>query len=126
MKKILSILLALGCLAASAQDYTGKAEFDRKVHNFGTVSIADGPVSCTFKVTNTAEDSPLVIYAVVSSCGCTGVDWTRTEIAPGQSGTISATYSNDEGPYAFDKTLTAYTSDKKKPTVLHIKGTAKK
>lgn len=39
-----------------------------------------------------------------------------------ETGTISATYSNDEGPYPFDKTLTVYFSDVKKPVVLRLRG----
>ena len=52
--------------------------------------------------------------------------WTRTDIAPGAKGTIDVTYTNDEGPYPFDKTLTVYLSDLDKPVILHVKGTAYK
>lgn len=95
--------------------------FDKTVHNFGEIGVKDGPVSCEFTLTNTGEE-PLTIFAVVSGCGCTNVSWTREEIAPGGKGTIKATYSNDEGPYAFDKALTVYTSAQKKPVILHLKG----
>lgn len=100
------------------------AQFDKIVHDFGTVSPKDGPLSCEFAVTNTSEE-PLTIFAVVSSCGCTDVEWTRETLAPGDTGRIKATYSNDEGPYPFDKTLTVYLSDSKKPTILHLRGVVK-
>lgn len=99
--------------------------FDKTVHDFGKVSEADGKLECIFTATNTG-DSPLLIQSVITSCGCTGVKWTRTEIAPGTSGTITVIYDNDEGPYPFDKTVTVYTSASRKPTVLHIKGIVKK
>mgnify|MGYP003315708152 CR=1 FL=1 len=120
MKKIL-IILAILAAAASGP----RAAFDKTVHDFGKVTLKDGALSCTFTVTNEGDDD-LLIESVVSSCGCTDVKWTRTAIGPGESGTIEATYSNDEGPYPFDKTLTVYTSDKERPSVLHIRGTVRK
>ena len=103
----------------------GRAEFDRTVHDFGTVSQKDGALSCEFSVTNKGEE-PLTILSVISSCGCTDVKWTRETLQSGQSGTVCATYKNDEGPHPFDKTLTVYLSDIRKPVVLHLRGVVKK
>lgn len=118
MKIISLILLALAISA-------GPVQFDKTVHDFGTIQPKDGPQTCTFTLTNGSEED-LSIFAVVSSCGCTDVKWTRTAIAPGAKGTVVATYTNEDGPYPFDKTLTVYTSAQKKPIVLHIKGVVKK
>ena len=98
-------------------------EFDRTIHNFGDVMLGDGPLSCTFTMKNISE-KPVVIYNVVTSCGCTDVKWTREPIMPGKTGTISSTYTNDEGPYPFDKTLTAYISGIGKPVILRLRGIA--
>ena len=87
------------------QEKLGTIEFDKTVHNFGDVMLSDGPLSCTFTLKNTGE-KPAVIYNVVTSCGCTDVKWTREPVMPGKSGSISAVYTNDEGPYPFDKSLT--------------------
>ena len=65
--------------------------WDKTIHNFGDVSVKDGPLSCTFTVTNNGTE-PISIFEVVSSCGCTDVKWTREKIQPGKTGTISATY----------------------------------
>lgn len=112
MKTLLILLaLALG----------GQPQFDKLIYDFGTINVKDGPQSCTFTVTNTGDDD-LLIYAVVSSCGCTNVDWTRSAIKPSGKGTISATYSNEDGPYPFDKTIAVYMSSSEKPVVLHIRG----
>ena len=79
----------------SAQVKLGEGlEADKTVHNFGDIKLDSGPVSCTFTLTNTS-DKPIVIYQVVSSCGCTDVEWTKEPILPGKKGKISATYSND-------------------------------
>ena len=125
MKRSLSIIsaLLLAGVCAFAQKDFGNARFDSTVHDFGRVNTKDGAVSCTFNVTNTG-DGPLNIFAVTTTCCCTNVTWTRKEIAPGQSGTIDVTYSNDEGPYPFDKTLNVYLSDMDRPVILHVKGTA--
>ena len=99
MKRSLTIIsaLLLASVCAFAQKDFGTARFDSTVHDFGRVNTNDGAVRCTFNVTNTGEE-PLNIFAVTTTCSCTNVTWTRKEIAPGKSGTIDVTYSNDEGP----------------------------
>mgnify|MGYP003479420013 CR=1 FL=1 len=121
---ILTLLLSIISLAGSAQEKIGNnLEIDKSIHDFGDVLMEQGPVSCTFTVKNIGQ-SPAVIYNVVSSCGCTDVKWTREPLRPGAEGKISVTYSNDEGPYPFDKTLTVYFSDVKKPYILKVRGIA--
>ena len=112
---ILAFLIALG----------NPVQFDKTVHDFGVITLKDGPQTCTFTITNDG-DADVNILAVTTSCGCTGVKWTRETIKPGEKGTVTATYSNDEGAYPFDKTLAVYMSDNSKPTVLHLKGIVKK
>ena len=109
------LLLLLSVLIGS------RAEFDATVHDFGTIKAGSGPVSCSFTVTNVGEE-PLTILSAVSSCGCTAVKWTRETLAPGEKGSVEATFKNDEGPHSFDKTVTVYLSDIKKPVVLHLRG----
>ncbi len=96
-------------------------EFDRTVHNFGDIMLGSGPVSCTFNLANKGA-KPVVIYNVSTTCGCTDVEWTREPIRPEGKGTIKVTYSNDEGPYPFDKSITVYMSDEKKPVILKLRG----
>lgn len=125
MKRI-SIILAivLSALPAFAQkEFGGVVRFDRTVHDFGKVDIRDGAVSCSFTVTNISQET-LNIQVVTTSCSCTRASWTRSDIAPGASGTIDVSYTNDEGPYPFDKALTVYLSGLKRPVILHIKGTS--
>ena len=95
--------------------------WDKTVHDFGDVSVNDGPLVCTFTLTNNGKE-PIAIFEVVSSCGCTDVKWTREPIQPGKSGTISATYKNEDGAIPFDKTLTVYVSGVKRPVVLRLRG----
>ena len=114
----LSIWAALAILVPDGKEVLS---WDKTVHDFGDVSVADGPLSCTFTLTNNGSD-PISIFEVVSSCGCTDVKWTKGSIQPGGTGTISATYKNEDGPMPFDKTLTAYISGVKKPVILRLRG----
>ena len=96
-------------------------EWDKTVHDFGDVSVSDGPLSCSFTLTNKSTEA-IQIFEVVSSCGCTGVDFPKSRIEPGQSAVISATYKNEDGPTAFDKTLTVYISGIRRPVILRLRG----
>lgn len=100
---------------------SGSIELDSDVHDFGDIMLGSGPVSCSFTVRNVGKE-PTAIYSVVTSCGCTDVEWTKSPIKPGDSGKISATYSNDEAPLPFDKNLTVYFSGMKKPVILKLRG----
>lgn len=112
----------ISCVPVAAQETReGVVEFDRTVCDFGDVLLSDGQLKCSFNVRN-ISDKPLVIYNVTTSCGCTDAQWTREPVQPGKSGIISATYTNDEGPYPFDKTLTVHISSLKKPVVLRLRG----
>lgn len=116
------VLSAAFLLSAAGQEKIADGiEIDKTVHNFGDVMLGSGPVSCSFTLKNTGT-KPMVIYNVTTSCGCTDVEWTREPIRPGNSGKISVTYSNDEGPYPFDKSVTVYISDLKKPVILKLRG----
>jgi Protein of unknown function (DUF1573). len=132
MKKFNVIVLILSLLpfcqlSVSAQGsakgnvFGNVAKLDKTVHDFGDIMVSDGPVTASFKVENVGSDA-MLIYNVVSSCGCTDVEWTRQPIKPGETGVIKATYKNDEGAYPFDKNLTVYFSGVKQPVILRLKG----
>ena len=127
MKTVLHIIyvyiaIILSSLPLVAQEKVSPSmEVDKMSHNFGQIIHKSGPVSCTFTFRNTGS-KPVAIYNVISTCGCTNVDWTREPILPGKTGKVSVTYSNDEGAYPFDKTLTTYISDTQKPVLLKIRG----
>ena len=125
IRKVLSAACAFiisSAIALNGQERLSNGiEFDKYVHNFGDVMLDDGPVSCTFSLTNKGN-KPVVIYNVTTTCGCTDVEWTREPIKSGGKGQIKVTYSNDEGPYPFDKSLTVYMSDEKKPVILKLRG----
>ena len=125
MKKviIIAMMLLAGLSAHAQKDFGGAVRFDKTVFDFGKIDIRDGAVQCSFEVTNISE-KPLNILAVTTTCGCTTAKWTRGDIAPGAKGSIDVSYTNDEGPYPFDKTLTVYLDGLERPVILHVKGSA--
>jgi Protein of unknown function (DUF1573) len=62
------------------------------------------PATATFVVTNIGKE-PLIIEQANPTCGCTIGDYTKSPIAPGKTGTITATY-NAAAASHFTKTLT--------------------
>lgn len=114
-------MLFLSIIAALALVQDGNIKWDKTLHDFGDVSVTDGPLTCTYTVTNNGTE-PIAIFEVVSSCGCTNVKWTQAPIQPGKTGTVSATYKNEDGPMPFDKTLTVYISGVKRPVILRLRG----
>ena len=95
-------------------------QVDKTVHDWGDVTVNDGPLNCTFTITN-ISNKPQTIRRVLKTCGCTKVSWSTKPLNPGEEGFINVTYSNDEGPYPFDKTLNVYFDGVKKPLLLHIR-----
>lgn len=126
-RRPLYTLIAIACnllIISSLQAQTGHIEalkFNETVHNFGKIELNSGAHSCFFEYTNISQE-PVVIYNILSSCGCTEPEWAKAPIMPGKSGKIKVTFKNDQGPYPFDKSLTIYTSASQKPILLRITG----
>src|SRR5574344_782165 len=116
------ILIALFSHCESkAQTKSNALVFDKTIHDFGKLKDGDPPVTCLFKFTNKST-KPIVIYNVISSCGCTTPSWTKKPVPAGATGEIKVTFLNDQGPYPFDKSLTVYSSLSRKPVILRIRG----
>lgn len=79
------------------------------------------PKPIVFEFKNTGKTA-VIITNVQGSCGCTATDYTKTPIAPGKSGTVTATY-NAANPGGFTKTVSVTTNTETTVKVLTIKGT---
>ncbi len=115
------LAMASVCVMSAQEKLGNGIVFNKMVHNFGDIMLGSGPVTCTFDLENKGGKA-VAIYSVTTTCGCTDVEWTREPIKPGGKGSIKVTYSNDEGPYPFDKSITVYMSDEKKPVILKLRG----
>ncbi|MDR2920118.1 MAG: DUF1573 domain-containing protein [Tannerella sp.] len=96
-------------------------EFNKLVHDFGTVIEPDGILECDFIVTNNS-DQPLVLTRVSAGCGCTVPNWTKEPIKAGEKGFVKVTFDPKGRKGNFTKSLTVYTSDDSSPTRLSVKG----
>lgn len=131
MKRILTLaailFLSLIQLQAQSEGNYQKEDkvisFDSKIYDFGDVLLSEGALKHSFIFKNIST-SPIVIHNVISSCGCTIPEWTKEPVRPGAEGRIDVVFSNDQGPYPFDKTLTVYVSNVDRPVILRIRGTA--
>jgi len=116
-------ILFLFPLSVYAQtEFEGKVRIDKTIHDFGDILVSAGPQKCKFAVENISAEA-IVINRVVTSCGCTEPDWTKSPLRPGEKGYVNVIYKNDAGPYPFDKTITVYITGLSKPVLLHIRGT---
>jgi hypothetical protein len=121
MKLLFLLLTSILFAVPSLPQEDNQVTFDKTVHDFGDFRIDDGPRSHTFIMINNS-DKPVVIQTVISSCGCTVPEWTKEPILPGGKGSISVTFSNDQGPYPFDKMLSVYVTGSANPYVLRVRG----
>ncbi len=107
---IAAIIASIATAVASDSKSAG-IQFAELTHDFGTVQEKNGPVSHTFKFTNTGN-APLVIISAKTSCGCTKPSFPKQPIQPGDSSEITVTYNPDGRPGEFDKSVTVRTNVK--------------
>lgn len=126
MRKLLVFMsiMFIAVMGVNAQDKPAAPQdsivFTSTVHDYGTVvQASDG--SCQFTFKNKGK-APIVLNDVKASCGCTVPEWTRTPVAPGETGTIKVTY-NTNNVGAFTKSITVNSNAINNPVILIIKGT---
>ena len=118
MKQLVTIILLW--VAAYTMGYAQpKATFDKDMHDFGVV-LWKHPATATFQVKNDG-DKPLVISNVTTSCGCTVADWTKTPIAPGETGVVTSTFDAKALGH-FYKDVGVYCNAADKPIYLTLRG----
>ena len=76
-----------------------------------------------FVLTNTGKGL-LVIQDIVTSCGCTKVEYSKEPVRPGGTLEVKVTYEAEQAEY-FNKTITVYCNAKDSPLRLTVKGTAR-
>ncbi len=93
MKKILLSLtvLTLSGVLFAQKKVADVAKFAAETIDLGVIKQGT-PTKGVFVVTNISKD-PLIIEQANPTCGCTISDYTKTPIAPGKTGEISATFN---------------------------------
>lgn len=113
-RSILSILTVfIITLSAIAQP---RLSSNKETHNFGQIEWKH-PVTVEYTITNTG-DKPLVLTNVTTSCACSVADWTKKPIAPGEKGTVSATFDAKALGH-FEKTVGIYSNAQ--PSLVYLK-----
>lgn len=120
INKILATL-AFALFLLLADSAFGQLVFESTSCNLGKIKYGSGPVTCYFNYKNTGKNA-VAIVNVVTSCGCTVPEFSKAPVRPGESGRIKITYSNDEGPYPFEKNISVYLTGQKAPVMLHLNG----
>lgn len=75
-----------------------------------------------FTLTNTGRHV-LVIYDVVTSCGCTKVNYSKEAIRPGGKAELTVIYEAEKAEH-FSKTVTIYCNAENSPLRLKVTGNA--
>ena len=115
---LLTLLLSFTALSAYAQQ--GEAVFESTEHDFGTIPEGKS-VQHVFTFANEGDEN-LRLTAVEPSCGCTTPEWSRSAIAPGETGTIKAIFDTEGRPGPFRKSIVVKTTGKPATTRLYIQG----
>jgi archaellum component FlaG (FlaF/FlaG flagellin family) len=91
------------------------------LQNFGTVDKGK-QVKIVFHVKNTGSH-PLFITSASPSCGCTVADYTRSAIASGASGEVSANFDSNHGSVGkIHKSIAVVTNTNPSRTTLVFEG----
>lgn len=115
MKRSLLLLIALSTLTFSAIAQP-RISSNKETHNFGQIEWKR-PVTVEYTITNTG-DKPLVLTNVTTSCACSVADWTKTPIAPGTKGMVSASF-DAKALGRFDKNIGIYSNAT--PNLVYLK-----
>ncbi len=106
MKKLvlsISALVVSAAMFAQTKTVADVAKFASETIDLGKVKQGV-PTTATFIVTNISKE-PLIIEQANPTCGRTIGDYTKAPIAPGKTGTITATY-NAAAASHFEKHMT--------------------
>ncbi|HNQ69325.1 MAG: DUF1573 domain-containing protein [Bacteroidales bacterium] len=130
MKNI--IIIAIVCLTASYSfsqekvkpepsktEKSGLIVFKSLEYDFGVLDY-DAEAIAVFKFKNISK-KPVILTNVRASCGCTGTEWPREEIAKKKKGEITVTY-NSKIVGKFNKTVYVYIDGIENPIQLVVKG----
>jgi len=100
----------------SADSNGPQITFEKLTHDFGSVG-ANTRNTCEFNFTNTG-DGPLKIEKIKPSCpSCTTTSLSREEYAPGESGTLKASYDVGRLPGSTKKYIYVWSNDKANPKI---------
>ncbi|MCI4666713.1 MAG: DUF1573 domain-containing protein [Bacteroidia bacterium] len=94
-------------------------EWETQSKDAGIIEIGE-EVTLNYSFVNKGKEA-IRIERVKPSCGCTGVDYSKTLIAPGEKAFVSASYKGKSAGH-FNKTVSVFFVNGSSPTLLRFKG----
>jgi len=107
----------------SALTVSAQIKFNDTAHDFGTINEGEQS-SFRFQFKNLGK-KPVMLKEVKASCGCTTPNYTKREVAGGDTGSVLVTYNSKGRPGQFAKTVTVVYDTTQAPIILNIKGDVK-
>ena len=120
--KELYLSLVTGNRSSQSSRPTTKVSVNQTELDFGTFSKEEKQER-SFVLTNTGNGL-LAIQDIVTSCGCTKVEYSKEPVRPGGTLEVKVTYEAEQAEY-FNKTITVYCNAEDSPLRLTVKGTAR-
>lgn len=118
MKRYLFTILAAGMAGATLLAQP-RLTSSKETHRFGQIEWKK-PAVVDYYITNTGN-KPLVMTNITASCACAILDWTKTPIAPGEQGKVSATFDAKMLGH-FHKSIGIYSNATPNLVYLHFEG----
>ena len=98
--------------------------FEEKEHDFGTLKEGE-KVTYSYSFTNTGEAN-LIISSVISGCGCTVADFTRTPVPPQKGGKVTITFDTKDKSGMVRKRVSVQANTYPAETVLYFTANVEK
>ncbi|MBD5240041.1 MAG: DUF1573 domain-containing protein [Bacteroidales bacterium] len=104
------LLTSMALLLGAPLILSAQARWISQEHDFGAFSEDLGSVEAKFLLVNEA-DRPIRILEAQATCGCTVPYFTKDNIAPGDTASLTVTYLANGRPGKFSKNIYVKTSD---------------
>jgi hypothetical protein len=110
-------------LAVSAYSQQGSSTigFEAEQYNFGKIYEKDGKVHHDFIFTNRGQE-PLIITNVRPSSGISVLQWTRSPVMNGETGTITVEFNPVNMPGRFNRSITVNSNGSPSSIMLRLLG----
>lgn len=120
--KELYLGLITGSRSSKSFGQTTQVSVNQTEQDFGSF-LKEEKQERSFVLTNTGKGL-LVIQDIITSCGCTKVEYSKEPVRPGGTLEVKVIYEAENAEH-FKKTVTVYCNTKNSPLRLTVKGTAR-
>lgn len=121
MRKILFMLLLQCSLTVAGQEKT-EMFFQNQTIDLGVISSKKTPIISVNFIFSNRGTTPLVIYDVKASCGCTVPTWPKAPIKPDGKNLIKVDFDTKKQKGVFTKTIFVESNSKEDVILLKLKG----